>query len=448
MPVRSNLTENYRLIRTCLDGDDAVKAAGSLYTPRPSAMDATQFNAYLHRGHFAGVPEMTLRALVGIALRKDPVVRLPARLEPLRLAATEDSAPLAILVEDVVREVMSMGRCGLLLDFPSSGNTATSVPHIARFAAECIEDFSTAYVGGKKVLTRVILVSDEDFDGSEVRYELLLEDTLYKFRRFVLDDQKTRVNIGDEVIPTIGGKALNFIPFVMVSHQGIRPEDVTPPFLALCKTSLAHFATSCDRRHSLHLTAAPTPWLSGSVPAGKVPTTIGAGSLWALPEGCEVGMLEFSGAGIAAMKAEMDDLEAVMVSMGARMLASVINRNETVDTASMRTRSELSLLHGSVVSSEAALNWLLRLAAEWVGASPDEASITLSRDFIETTMDPKMVETQMRLWQSGAISRQTLYANLQAGEIAPADRTWEEERTLIEEEGGDLSAPIIGARAG
>lgn len=442
------LQSSYRLIRTALEGEDAVKDAGQLYTPRPSAMSVVEYASYLQRGHFIGAPSMTLRALVGIALRKDPVITLPPRLEPLRLSASNDNAPLSILIEDTVREVLAMGRFGLLLDFPSTGTTATTIPHISTFKAESIEDFQTAYVGGKKVLTRVHLASDEKFDGADVRYELLLADgAVYTFRRFILDDQKTRVDIGEEIVPTVNGKTLPFIPFCLVSHEGIRAEDVTPPFLALCKTALAHFATSCDRRHSLHLTASPTPWISGSVPANRVPTAIGAGALWNLPENCEVGMLEVTGHGLAAMKDEMQDLVDVMASQGARMLSATINRNEDISTATQRTRSELALLHGSVVAVEAALNWLLRIAAEWVGASPEDARVTLSRDFIETSIDPKAAETQMKLWQAGAISRQTLYENLQQGEIARADRTWEEEAQLIEEEGGDLSMPIIGARS-
>jgi len=438
----TRLQSQHRLIKTCLDGEDAVKDAGQLYTPKPSAMDTTQFASYLQRGHFIGAPEMTLRALVGIALRKAPVTLLPPRLEPLRLSATFDNAPLSILIEDTVREVLSMGRAGLLLDFPADGTTALSIPHITTFKAESVLDFDTAYVAGKKVLTRVHLAADEKSDGSDVTYELILEDTLYKLRRFVRDQHDNRVDVGEEVVPTVKGKALSFIPFILVSHEGTRPEDVTPPFLSLCKTALAHFATSCDKRHSLHLTAAPTPWVSGSIPANKIPTTIGAGTLWALPEGCAVGMLEFQGTGVAAMREEMQDLLDVMASQGARILSATINRNEDISTATQRTRSELALLHGTVVSVEAALNWLLRLACDWVGALPEDASIVMGRDFIETPIDPKAAETHMRLWQSGAISRQTLYENLQQGEIARADRTWEEEAQSIEEEGGDLSRII------
>ena len=169
MQNTDRLQSAYRLIRTCLEGEDAVKDAGTLYTPRPSAMSVDEYSSYLKRGHFIGAPDMTLRALVGIALRKDPVVTLPLRLAPLRLSATHDNAPLSILVEDTVREVLAMGRVGLLLDFPAAGNTVNSAPHISTFKAESIEDFQTAYVDGKKVLTRVHIASDERIEPDVFR---------------------------------------------------------------------------------------------------------------------------------------------------------------------------------------------------------------------------------------------------------------------------------------
>lgn len=437
------LQSQYALIRDCLDGEDAIKDGGPTYVPKPDGMAAQNYTHYLDRACYYGAPAMTLQALVGLALRKDPVIKLPARLEPMRLNATSENAPLSIMIEEMASEVMSMGRFGILLDFPAEGATVNTVPHFSTFLAENIEDFQTAYVDGKKVLTRVHLSSDEtDDDGSDVHYELILEDTIYKFRRFVIDEKKNRSDVGEEIIPTVNGKALNFIPFVMVSHKGLRPENVTPPFLTLCKVALSHFKNSADREHSIYLTAAPTPWVAGSITANKVPTQIGAGALWILPEGTQVGLLEFTGAGVAAMKDLMEEKVDTMATLGARMLSTTMNRNETIDTATQRTRSELALLHGTVVSVETAINQLLRVAADWVGASRDDVSVTMSRDFIETAMDPKMIDQQFKLWMGGAISRATLYENLQKGEIARADRTVETEMDLIEEEGGDLSLVI------
>ena len=295
------------------------------------------------------------------------------------------------------------------------------------------------------MLTRVHLSSDETHEGAAVTYELILEAGVYQFRRFVRDQHKNRVDVGENHIPLVNGQPLDFIPFVMVSHEGLRPEDVTPPFLSLCKVAISHFKNSADREHAIFLTASPTPWVAGSLTADKVPTQIGAGAVWVLPEGAEVGMLEFQGAGVAAMKEIMEEKSETMISLGARMLSSTVNRNETIDTATQRTRSELALLHGVVASVEAGLNRLLRLAAEWVGDNPDEASVTLSRDFIESSMEPKMIEQQMKLYLSGIISRAPLHENLQKGEIVRADRSWEDEKDMIEEDGGDIS-PIIGTR--
>jgi hypothetical protein len=55
------------------------------------------------------------RPLVGLAFRKDPVIKLPARLEPMRLNATHENASMHVLIDNMVREVMSMGRYGLIL---------------------------------------------------------------------------------------------------------------------------------------------------------------------------------------------------------------------------------------------------------------------------------------------------------------------------------------------
>lgn len=432
------LHSHYHLIRDCLDGEDAVKDQGQLYIPKPSGLDAADYANYVQRGCFYGAPEMTLRALVGLALRKEPVIELPSRLEPMRLMATNDNAPLSILIEDCVREVLSMGRFGMLLDFPPASNTANTVPFISTFSAESIEDYDTEYHDGRKVLSKVILSSDENIDGSEVRYELVLEDTIYKFRRFIFDAHKNREYVGDEIIPTVNGQTLNEIPFVMVSPEGLRYEDATPPFLALCKVALSHLVNSCDRERAIFLTASPTPYICGNVPADKVPASIGSGTLWNLPEGCEVGMLEFQGAGVGAQKDLMEEKETTMATLGARMMAVSQVRNETFETATQRTRSELSLLHGAIVNTEHAIKRLLRLAAVWMSASPDDVSFTLSRDFIEVMLDAKQIEAQLKLWQSGAVSFQTLYENLQRGEVARADRSYEAETDLISEEGGAL----------
>lgn len=424
----------YDQIRTVLDGAWAVRDKGQQYVPQPGGMNSQDYAAYLKRGVFFGIPASTLRALVGLALRKEPVIKLPARLEPMRLAATDDNAPLDILVEDAVREVMSMGRFGMMLDLPAVASPTTT-PRILPFKAEEIDEIETGYVDGRKVLTSVVLASSEEFDGEQIHYHLHLVDGFYTVQRFI-NDQDSRVNIDEAVMPTIAGQFLTYIPFVMMSHEGLRPEFVTPPFLDLSELAISHFRNSCDLEHALHLTASPTPWIAGNIPIDKTPTAIGAGTLWSLPEGTTAGMLEFTGSGVAAMESNMTKKADQMAALGARMLSASINRNETVETATQRTRSELALLHSVVLFVERGVERLLNIAADWVTAPRDDVDVTLSRDFIETTLSHQQIEAQLKLVAAGAISLQTLYENLQQGEVARADRTLEDEQTLVDADAG------------
>lgn len=321
----NHLPQMYRTVRDALEGELQMRSQGAVYVPKLDGLTSSQFDSYLQRGTWYGTPEMTLRALSGLALRKDPVLALPERLEPMKMSAGADGAPLLILIEEMVNEVIAMGRFGLLLDFPSANTNSLTLPHVATYRAESIEDYRVEWIEGRLELTRVVLATDEKFmvgdTAVDVWMELVLEDTIYKARRFYLD-KKERVDIGDEIIPTVQGKALNRIPFLMVSHKSLRPSDEKPPLFDLCNLAAKHFAQSCDRAHALHLTACPTPFIIGSIHADNKPTSIGSGALWVLPEGSEVGMLEFEGAGVAAMKDFMDELMDAMAALGARMLST------------------------------------------------------------------------------------------------------------------------------
>jgi len=109
-----------------------------------------------------------------------------------------------------------MGRFGILRDLPTEGAAANTAPHFATFNAETIEDFSTGFVDGRRVLTRVHLSSDEQWEDANVTCELILEAGVYQFRRFTRDQHQNRVDVGENHIPMINGKPLTCIPFVMV----------------------------------------------------------------------------------------------------------------------------------------------------------------------------------------------------------------------------------------
>ena len=84
-----------------------------------------------------------------------------------------------------------------------------------------------------------------------------------------------------------------------------------------------------------------------------------------------------------------------------------------------------------------------------IGARPDEVIVKPNLSFIDATLTPQEAASRVKLWQDGAVSYQTLYENLQRGEIASAERDHEAELILIDKEdigsdpaeAGLLSAP-------
>jgi hypothetical protein len=64
--------------------------------------------------------------------------------------------------------------------------------------------------------------------------------------------------------------------------------------------------------------------------------------------------------------------------------------------------------------------------------------------FVDSTLSADEALKLVQVWQNGAISYETLYQNLQRGEIASAERDYEDELKLITAE--DISgAPALEA---
>lgn len=443
----SEYREAWDKIRDCIRGQDRIHAQGQLYLPKPEGMSAAAYNAYVLRASFYGVAERTLRGMVGACTRNQPILTLPPRIDSMRDVATFEGNSLDVLIEETLSEVMSIGRVALLCDYPKSGATPTSAPFVSVFKAENILDWQENLVDGKQRLTYIRLHENnqELTDGVEQHLVLTLEPA-YTVRRFHVTTRRgvnglpgtvEEVQVEDDLVPQVNGSPLFDIPLVIISPLNLKADVEKPPFLDLANVNLGHYRNSADYEHSLFLTSQPTPWVAGSINEKNKPTMIGSGAFWVLPADATCGVLEIQGAGIASIKAAMDDKVSQMATLGATMVFTGKGRNETHDTAKLRTRSELSILYSSVNMVEAGILKLLRIAAEWTqpGSSKDVV-FKMHRDFVSSQIDATLLTALIKAWQSGAISHDTLLLSLKRGEVVDPNRSLEEELALIEDEGG------------
>ncbi|MEM7677864.1 MAG: DUF4055 domain-containing protein, partial [Myxococcota bacterium] len=440
MRIQSRFYDDYAQevcrVRDCLDGQRAIKRQGQAYLPRPDGLSHNQYQAYLTRALYLGVAERALSGLTGIALRRDPVVELPERLAPMLESATVEGNSLDMLVEWTLKETLSIGYSLLLLDFPRDGNTSLSLPNVCKYRAEEVLDYRVEIRDGVRKLTYLRIqegVDDFSDENAPERHIVLEADPVYSFRIL----ERTTPTDGfievDAVIPQVNGQPLFFIPAVFPSPANLDPTPEKPPFADLCDLSISHYQNSADLEHMLYLTASPTPFTKGPLNENNKPTTIGAGQIWHLGSDGDAGFLEPKGGGISHLREHMAKKEEQMAAIAARFLTDgTMNRNETHETARLRTSGELSLLRGAIRSTEVAIRKLLRWSAEWTGTDPEDVRFEMSKDLLTTSIDPKMLSELSKALMAGQISFKTFVENLQAAEIIPRNRTVDDEREMIE----------------
>ncbi len=464
----------WQLVRHALEGEDRIKEEGTTYLPRPEGQDTGQYARYKERATFLGVADRTARGLVGLVFRVDPQTKIPAALAHMEVSATPDGDPLITLAHEIVREILSVGRYGLLVDMAQAPSLVGKArPYIAPYVAENIWLWDETFdpVAGERVLQRVVVKEEpvtEDEESTTYLRELYLDaDTgvyLQQLWRKVEPEHQSRRDlsrrqadqqlsedngyeqVGEPFQPTKQGRPLTRIPFVFVNTYNLLPRPHKPPFYDLARVNIAHYRNSADYEQALHLIAQPTPWIAADWEQSQKPTHIGAATIWYLSKDAQAGMVEFTGKGMATLRQAMADKEDQMAILGSRIIQDQ-QSNIKVETMRMQTRAQTSVLTEGVNQAQLALEKALTLANEWAGGS-GKIEYKLNRDFVETTLSAQELDSLVKGWQAGAFSRQTLHENLQRGEIVPVDRSADEEVSLIESDDPALMGQPAGAPAG
>lgn len=447
----------FQKLRDSFDGNEKIKAGGAVYLPVPSGMtDASgnptaAYTAYKTRSLFYSVPERTIRGLLGIIFRVGAMFKLPDRLKVYEDAVTPEGDSLNESVRRTVMEVLLMGRHGLLLDMPEKADV-NSVPYIAHYHAEDITNWKRQFWRNKRVLSRVVLQdfpADQDGEDEARFLELYLDfenltngEPTYRVRRWHVG--VTRSNNGQvqtitpkedpiESTPTVRGKPLNYIPFYFVGPYTNKPELEKSPVLDLCDTAIAHYQVGADYRHALFMLAQPTPYIVGDLDKGEVPRKIGATAFWVLPSKVQdLGMLEYSGNGVASLLDALDKYEAMMGALGAKLIHRM-TQPETAEATMVKAKDEISVVESTVLSTRDAYRALLMDAAEWIGNNRKAAEFDMDRDFVDIAADPGLLSELFKQLQQGGISPAVFHLNYQRMKIVPVHVSREDEEKAIDE---------------
>jgi hypothetical protein len=425
----------WTLMRDTARGENEVKTAGATYLPQPSGFSAQAdggralYDAYQKRAQFPEIVNPTIHGMVGVIHRTEAQIEMPEAMQPLWEKATKDGLPLEALHRRITAELLTTGRYALLADAAAQGS---DLPWLAGYAAEALINWSD---------DRSLFVLDESGlkrEGfrweQEQRFRVLeMKEGSYTVQTFT----GTAMTAGDEVLPSGRGNAkLTEIPLVVMGARDLSLHPELPPLLGVARSAVALYQLSADYRWQLFMTGQETLVVIN----GDPPSAVGAGAVIAIKQGDNAGTPDVkyvgpAGTGIAAHRVAIQDERQNAAQSGARLFNSSESKSaESGDALRIRFAAETATLTSIALASAQGLEKALRHIAIMIGQSPDAVTVKPNLSFVDATLTPEQAASLVSLWQNGAIAYETLYENLQRGEIASAERDHEAEWKLIDGE--------------
>ncbi len=103
----------------------------------------------------------------------------------------------------------------------------------------------------------------------------------------------------------------------------------------------------------------------------------------------------------------------------------------TATQANIDNSNQTASLAGAVNMLSSEFTKILGWASEWMNKTV--GPVQINTDFVSASLSPQMLKELVASYQQGAISYETMWQQLQQGEIADPHKTAEEEQGDIEE---------------
>lgn len=445
----SEYHEYYEIWERCeaaAEGQDEIHEYGVKYLPRLSGQTDQEYYAYKQRALYFNATARTIDGLTGMLFMKPEAAVAPDAMDDIIADVTMSGLSLHQFAEIIAEEIITIGRCGVLVDYPPITSAITlaqaqaqgSRPYATMYDAESIINWKTGRINNVQHLTLVVLEEEYEIEGDgfeskcEPQWRVLdLIEGFYRQRLF-RKDKKGAFVLTEELYPQINGALLTKIPFEFFGVRDNTPSIDKPPLLDLIDVNLSHYRTTADYEHGLHFTGLPTPVVTGYYSDDQsAQLRIGSGTAWLLPDPqSKAFYLEFTGQGLGELREALRAKETMMAVLGARILAPEKRAAEAAQTASIHRSSENSVLASVAQSISIGLTNVMILLRDWSGITGD-VSVELNRDFIPNSMSAQDVDSLVKSWQSGAISHQTLFSNLVSGDVIAQDVSFDDEMERI-----------------
>ena len=441
--VYDKFFHRWQKCRDFKEGQERVHAQGETYLPKLDAQDDEQYAAFRMRAMVYNATQRTIDGMTGLVFRKAPQVEVPDSIRPMLANIDMAGETFEGLAQQVVDEVMTVGRAGVLIDFPpadaevqtrAQADAANRRPFMSSYISENIIDWHVGTLNNAKILTHVRLreiteetKDDDEFETEPVERIRVLDLTDGIYTQTLWTQENSQWVPGETVTPLMGEQPLGFIPFILFGTMDLDPAPEKPPFLDLVNVNLSHYQTTALLEHGARFTALPMAYATGQAADDAPDVFLGSSKmLWLTAPEARAEFLEYTGTGLGALEKRAEVKEQMMAALGARMLAPERRGIEAAETHAIRRGSENSVLSSIARTVSLGLTRALSIFTQWAGADGSGVMVQLNEDYIVIPMTAQQLTALTQALQSGSISNKEYFDALQRGEVISETVTFDE----------------------
>lgn len=424
-------------IRDAEIGEIEVKRKREKYLPKMATHDKNQYEAYLRRAVFFNMTSRTLNALYGTVFRRAPkVTGLTPALSKKAKKLTKEGMSLHLTAKTSVKEVLAVGRYGMLVDANPDGSGDA---YVACYTAENILDWEMAEINGRWQLAKVTLREIYyDRDGHWAPYDhksrfriLMLNevDGRVVYEQFVYEDIDSN-NIPDIdqmpdriITPEVRGQTLDYLPFIVIGPFTNYPDVQKPPMLDIVTLNYSHYLSYAQLEHGRFYTGNPVYYAQNDSAVTPGEYHVGPDVVWILDKGEQAGIIEFNGAGLRFLENALSQKEGQIASLGGRMMPGTSRgAAESDNSLIMQERNEQTLLLNLADTTDEGFTQILKWWADWNNASPavvDSITFELNRDFLIKDAGAREFRAIHQMYAEGVIPVEVVYDYLKRFEVIP-----------------------------
>ncbi len=420
---------NWLRLRTCFNGEDAVKAQGQRYLrpfyPGMVIQEVDRWRHFLQGAEFVNIVKRVHSVLSGALLRAEPTISVPEDLEPFTFQefGTANTG-IHSLIQDAISEDVLTGRTGILVEVPEEGGT----PYPTVWRAENILAVTGGVVEGEQTYSSVRLRMEiqrprpEDMyetDRVEQVLELLLNEEGYYIQRLWETSGKDFDLVRESAPTDFLGNPLTRIPFWIMNG------DATQTWAPLSDIAISNvhlYNKMSYQAWAYYQHNTPTYMLSG-VSEDDAELFLGGVFRSSNPE-ASLEVLSGASDVLRSSQAIIDQTLNTIASQGAVMFSQrgVQSQVESGRALQLRNNPDDTIVSALAMSYSATISSVLRFAVEWAtGRRDDTIAVGIHNSIDPATIDPQTLVAVITGVVNGAVPPEAMYEALDRAELLPAD---------------------------